>query len=218
MQPQALTVSIDDLYPNDFNPNVVSPENERKLAEAIKRLGFFKPIVVRETNEGFEILGGEHRWQAARHLEMREVPVMNLGPIDDSRAREVALADNARYGADDALSLADLLEDLGDTNDIKSFLPFSDNDFESIFSSTNIALDELEVDENFEAESAPSEKPEKKPERTHTILRFKVSIEDAERIDALLDEIKDKHGLHDADDLTNAGDALVALLLAGDDE
>ncbi|SER26523.1 ParB/RepB/Spo0J family partition protein/type I secretion C-terminal target domain (VC_A0849 subclass) [Faunimonas pinastri] len=213
---EALSLDPALLRANDWNTNFVSPENETKLDEAIKRFGFFKPIIVREVGDDYEILGGEHRWESAQRLGLKEVPVMNLGPIDDQKAKEISLADNARYGADDTLSLADLLKDIGTADDLQQFLPYTDADITSIFSSVDIALDELELDENFDKSAEIEEPPAAKAPKTHTVMRFKVSIGDSERLTALIAQTQKRFGYTSSDDLTNAGDALIHLVMGAE--
>jgi ParB-like chromosome segregation protein Spo0J len=199
---------------NEWNSNHVSPENEHKLDEAIKRFGFFKPIIVREVPGGFEILGGEHRAASAERLGLTEVPIFNLGPISDKEAKEISLADNARYGSDDALQLAAILEDIGDAEDIQSYLPYTESDLTSIFASTNIALDDLDLDDLEPGKEETPEPAATKTPKTHTVMRFKVAIADAERVTETIAKVQKRHGYTAADDLTNAGDALVHLLFA----
>lgn len=217
-QPKMLELDPKLLSPNTWNTNIVSPDNETKLEESIKRNGVFKPVIVREVDGRYEILGGEHRWQVAVKLNLPTVPVMNLGPIDEKRAKEISIIDNSRYGADDTLSFAELLKSLGDTADLLTFLPFGDEDLSSIFSSSFIELDDLDIDGNFdkkaeEEEEAP-EPPQAKAPKTHTLMRFKVSLGDAERLTALLARTMKNQGFTTEDDLTNAGDALVHLLVS----
>lgn len=214
-QPQLLNLDPERLTPNGWNTNIVSPDNEAKLEESIKRNGLFKPVVVREVNGTLEIIGGEHRWSVAKKLGLPEIPVVNLGPIDDKRAKEISVLDNARYGADDTLSFAELLKGLGDVGELQSFLPFADEDLTTIFSSTDIALDDLEIDGNFEAAApdAVPEPPAAKAPKTHTQMRFKLPIRDAERLTALIARTMKAQGFTTEDELTNAGDALVHLLV-----
>lgn len=214
--PRQLELPVDDLHPNEFNTNFVSPDNEAKLDASIRRFGVFKPIVIRQTIDGFEIIGGEHRWDSAKRVGLATVPVIDLGPISNHEAKEISLADNARYGADDALALSELLKDLGEPADIQSFLPFSEADVQSLFSVSDIALDDLELEDGFsgEKEDAPEEPITKAP-KTHQLMRFKVPNEDAERVTALISKIQQRHGYTEADQLTNAGDALIHILFAG---
>jgi len=211
--PKLLHLDPADLRPNKWNSNVVSPENERKLERAIERFGFFKPVVVREVDGVLEIIGGEHRWGAAKRLGMKEIPAVNLGPIDDKTAKEISIADNARYGADDSVLLAQLFEEIG-LEDVQNFLPYSEVDTRELFSATDIALDDLELDEPEEAPAAEVSAPLPKAPKTHTIMRFKVPVTDAERLTALIAKTQKTHGFTTGDELTNAGDALVQLLLS----
>lgn len=217
MKPQFLSLSPNDLRANPWNVNRVTPDNEARIEESLKRYGgFFKPIIARETDAGLEILGGQHRWEIAHRLGYKTVPVFNLGPISDEKAKEISLIDNARYGTDDTLALADLLKELGSSDDLQSFLPYSDADLTAIFQSSNIDLDDLVLDEpgeKSEDEPADTEEKQAKAPKTHTIMRFKVSLADAEKITALIAQTQKDHGLTASDDLTNAGDALVHVLM-----
>lgn len=213
------TAPVGDLRKNPWNSNQVSPENEAKIRASIQRNGLFKPIIVREVvgETGYQIIGGEHRWEQAVELGFTEVPVVNLGQIDETKAKEIGVIDNARYGIDDTLSLGEILKDIG-ADDLQEYLPYGDTDLQAIFSSTDIALDDLEIDESFEKEAESeleTDLPAEKPAKTHTVMRFKLSLGDAERLTAQISKTQKEQGLTTADDLTNAGDALVHLLSIG---
>lgn len=209
---KALSVPPDKLRPNPWNTNIVTPENEAKLDAAIKRFGFFKPITVRETPTGYEILGGEHRWAAAQRAGLKEVPIFSVGKISDKQAKEIMLADNARYGADDTIGLAEILAEIGEPEEIQQYLPWTETDLTQIFSSVDIALDELELSAEFDADDKIIEERAAKTPKTHTILRFKLSIPDAERLTELITKIQKSHDFTKSDELTNAGDALIHLV------
>lgn len=214
---QYLEVPVEDLRPNPFNPNRVSAENELKIRASIERNGIFKPIIVRQVQAtaGYEIIGGQHRWEQARELGFKTVPVANLGIISDVRAKEIGLLDNARYGVDDTLSLGAILKEIGDADEIQSFLPYGDTDLTAIWSAQSIDLDELEISQDevkIEPEQQKSEDSAPKPTKTHTVMRFKIGLADAERITKLIASTQKAQGLTTEDELTNAGDALVHLL------
>jgi ParB-like chromosome segregation protein Spo0J len=201
---------INSLAPGDFNVNVVSPDNEAKIDASLKRIGFFKPLLARELENGkLQIIGGEHRWLSAKRLGYKEVPVINLGKIDDQRAKEIGLLDNSRFGSDDTLQLAELLEGMGSADELATFMPFSESDIASIFSSVTIALDDLNLsDEDGESPSLPKERPV----QTHQIMRFRIPVEDCVWIQHLVEHTMKFQKLTESDSLTNAGDALVRLL------
>lgn len=212
-----LTVPIFELRKNTFNTNQVSPENESKIRRSLERNGMFKPVIVRQVPDlaGYEIIGGEHRWEQAVELGHAEVPIANLGFITEIQAKEIGVIDNARYGADDTLSFAELLKELGDIGDLQEFLPYGESDLDTIFASSSIDLDSLEIDENFEKDAEPvveAETPATKAPKTHTIMRFKIPLGDAERLTRAIAQTQKDQGLTTSDDLTNAGDALIHLL------
>ena len=147
IQPKAQMADPRKLRPNPWNTNVVDAANEAKLEESLKKFGMFKPVIVRELPTGeLEILGGEHRAGAAVRLGIKDIPIMNLGPIPDAEAKKIGLVDNGRYGNDDSLQLAALLKELGDIDDLASFMPYSDQDFNNIMEAAEINLDDLEGD------------------------------------------------------------------------
>lgn len=198
----------DVLRPNPWNVNTVDSMNEEKISASIQRLGYFKPIIIRTLPDGTkEILAGEHRVRAALRAGDTEVPVLDLGEIDDEKAKEISLVDNARYGTDDALRLSELLKSLGSEDELASFLPYSEAEFASIFATDSIDLDELDLPDDVEDHvDIPTAKVQ-----THQVMRFKVPIADADSVTNIIEAIMKTQGYTEADSLTNAGDALVFL-------
>jgi hypothetical protein len=236
--PKHTSVDPSVLQPNPWNTNIMTPENEQKLEASMNRFGVFRPAVVREiANSGsneiaLQILGGQHRVEIATRQGIKEFPIVNLGPIDDDAAKEIGMADNARYGVDDGLALGELLKGMANADQLADFLPYTQNEFDSFVTNAEIDLEALDFEENFEndAENDTSPLPEQpKPAKTTSIVRFKLSNLDAERITARIESVKAAQGFTGSDELTNAGDALAHILLgvtpagledieAGDDE
>lgn len=201
--------NVNMLVKNPWNTNIVSPENEEKIKASLKRFGMFRPIIVRTLDDGaFEILGGEHRWSVAKKLGYDTVPVINLGKITDRKAKEIGLVDNGRYGEDDALQLSELLKGLGDTDEILSFLPYDGDDLATIFSSSSIALDELDIPDD----DGLSEMPVLKAAQSHQIMRFKIQLEDSDLVQQMIEGAMKSQGFTEDDSLMNAGNALVHIL------
>ena len=218
--PQFVMVDPKTIEPSPWNANVVSHENEGKLRASIERHGMFKPILVREIDdpEGYivgrvlQCIGGWHRCEQAIELGYEEVPAINLGPIDDEKAKEISLADNARYGIDDTLKLSELLSDL-DKDLLEHILPWTNRDISALTASLSVNIDDLDLDEP-DLPDADDDEPEErvKPTKTHQNLRFRNSINDAARISSLINKTMEEQGFTSADALTNAGDALAYLL------
>ncbi len=215
MNPKNLSVEMADpttLAPNPWNSNVVPPDNEAKLEESIKRFGMFKPVIVREIDGGLQIIGGEHRATAAIRLKMGSIPIINLGRISEKKAKEIGLIDNGRYGDDNVIQLAKVLEDIGTVEEIAEYMPYTTTDLTSIFSTVNIELDSLELPE--EEDQLPS-LPSTPKVQTHQIMRFKVPVDDANTISELIEKTMKTQKFTQGDSLENAGDALVFLLRQG---
>jgi hypothetical protein len=124
------------LSPNPLNDNRQSPFMYGRLKASILTDGFADPIVVRSGDGGgafddgrLEIIGGEHRWRVAKDLGMSQVPVHDLGSIDDLRARKLLLTLNRIRGESDQDKLSRLLREInadGGTDALAS-LPFDDD-------------------------------------------------------------------------------------------
>lgn len=203
------------LVPNPWNPNKVDLVNQTKIENSLKEFGAFKPIIVRELEDGtLQIIGGEHRRDAAINLGMETVPVMILYGVDDERAKKLTLIDNGQYGENDPFLLKDLLESLETGLDLDTFMPVDEEEIQAMLTRSTAELDEFDVDavdiETPEQEKAPD--VEKTNIKTHQVLRFKVPVEDAPKIITLINNTKQNQGFTDSDELTNAGDALVYLL------
>lgn len=232
--PQFVMVDPKTIEPSPWNANVVSHENEGKLRASIERHGMFKPILVREvvTRQPLEdnpsvirestvlqCIGGWHRCEQAIELGYEEVPAINLGPIDDEKAKEISLADNARYGIDDTLKLSELLGEL-DKDLLEHILPWTNRDITALTASLSVNIDDLDLDEPDLSDADEDEQPEErvKPTKTHQILRFRSSINDAGRISALVNKTMEEQNFTSEDALTNAGDALAYLLFKDSDD
>jgi len=199
------------LQHNPWNTNVVSPDNEAKIDASVQRLGMFKPIIVRTLANGIlQILGGAHRRDSAIRLNMDSVPVINVGT--DKKAKEIGLVDNGRYGNDDSLALAKLLDELGNPSELGEFLPYTDADLESIFATSNIALDDLDSLDLDDTADAPPLAPTTRVAQTHAVVRFKVPVDDHDKVMAVINAVMKRQRFSDEDSLTNAGNALVHIL------
>lgn len=187
------------LIPNPWNTNRVDRENFDKLKKSLQSLGSFKPIVVREMEDGtLQILGGYHRNEAAKELGFETVPIFNIGNVDDARAKEISLVDNARYGQDDTEALAKLLDEL-DTELLDDIMPEGP-----------VVLPDMEDLTNELAEELARERD---AEETHKSLKFRLEIEKAEEIEAILSKIAFDKDLKYADGYSNYSEALYHALV-----
>ncbi|SUE95779.1 chromosome segregation DNA-binding protein [Ectopseudomonas mendocina] len=207
------------LKPNPWNPNVVDPINQLKLEASIQKDGIKRPIVVRTLEDGtLEIIGGQHRTLAAMSLGYDKVPVINRGLISDAQAKKETLIDNFRYGNDDVLRFSELLQDpeIGSAEELLATMPIDEEELAGYFSHLTAENVDVEIDSILDDEEEKGETIDlgaTQPTRTHQIIRFRVSVEDAAKINELVKKVRADNGYTEADDMTNDGDALVHLLL-----
>lgn len=133
----AVYVAVSSLHPNPWNPNQQSEVVRRAERESIEAYGFVDPITVREHPtivDAYEIIDGEHRWQAAQELGYTEVPVVVL-VLDDTAARKLTVILNETRGDADAVLLGQLLSELKDMSDPDVFalgLPYTGSELDHL--------------------------------------------------------------------------------------
>jgi len=142
-------IPINLVFPNSYNPMVMSPEDEALLQDNIKKYGFLAPIIVVpiEKEDGdfyYEIVDGEHRFNEARSLGMETIKAIVVDPnIFDEKTRmfqNVKL--NKLRGYLDVKAFNNLVTELMDTygvsfDDLIPELGFSDEDeFHQLVSDT----------------------------------------------------------------------------------
>src|SRR5688572_7482338 len=116
---ETVLVPRDRLHPNPWNVNKQNAFQYAKLLESIDQYGFIDPILARQCpvhQKDLEIIGGEHRWQAAgdllaKHPQLAMLPTV-VRDMDDTTARKISLIDNELHGQADPVKLGDLLKDL----------------------------------------------------------------------------------------------------------
>ncbi len=70
-------VPIDSIQPNPFQPRKNFDEKSIiELSESIKQVGLIQPLVVKETENGYELIAGERRWRACKLAGKEKVPVI----------------------------------------------------------------------------------------------------------------------------------------------
>jgi hypothetical protein len=130
-----LWVNLEELRPNPWNPNEMDQAMYAKETESIKKFGMVDPITVRAVPHGFEIIDGENRWKVLRDLGHQQVPIFNLGTVDDAIAKQLTIVLNETRGSAEKQKLSDLLKDLlksETTEELLTVLPFSKEKFEEL--------------------------------------------------------------------------------------
>lgn len=83
------------VHANDYNPNAVAPKEMALLKRSIEADGFTQPIVVWETDGGFEVVDGFHRHLVGKSMGMPLLPVVVVN--DESTGRGDRIASTIRH-------------------------------------------------------------------------------------------------------------------------
>lgn len=84
-------VSIFDIKPYKNNPRQVNQTAIDQVKKSIQQNGFTNVIIV---DKNMEIIAGHTRLEAAKQLNMMELPVFIAKDLDDEQARRLRLLDN----------------------------------------------------------------------------------------------------------------------------
>ena len=88
-------IKLNHIHPNPNQPRKlfdVTALNE--LAASISEKGLISPVTVRKVKNGYELIAGERRWRALKHLKKRTVPAYVLDTKNSSDIMEMALVEN----------------------------------------------------------------------------------------------------------------------------
>ena len=85
---------IEEIIPNRSQPRKHFDESKlQELAESIKEKGILEPLIVRRTDQGYELIVGERRWRAAQKAGLKEVPVI-VKEVEGREVLEISLIEN----------------------------------------------------------------------------------------------------------------------------
>lgn len=100
---ELLDVSVDDIVENSWNPNKMDDVHFNALVESMRahpELLKADRLITRTTGNKHELLGGAHRFRAAKVNAFKSVPIGDLGVIDDAEAKLISLILN-NHGEED---------------------------------------------------------------------------------------------------------------------
>ena len=85
---------VADIEPNRFQPRrAFDPGALDELKQSMAATGLLQPVVVRQTDGGYELVAGERRWRAARDLGWKRIPGV-VRDVDDRTLLVLALVEN----------------------------------------------------------------------------------------------------------------------------
>ena len=114
-------IPLDEIAPNHRQPRTeFDDEALEALAASIKAVGVLQPVVVRQREDGYELIVGERRWRAARRAGLEKIPAV-VRDADDQDLLRDALIENLHRedlnALEEAAAYKQLLDDLGMTHE-----------------------------------------------------------------------------------------------------
>ena len=87
---------IDEIKPNRYQPRTTFAEDElESLKESIQEQGILQPLLVRRSDNAYELIAGERRLRAARLAELTHVPAL-IRDLSDRQMLEVSIIENVQ--------------------------------------------------------------------------------------------------------------------------
>lgn len=91
----AMVLALEDIATNPHQPrSTLDKEKLQELSESIKADGVLQPVVVRRRGDGYELIMGERRFQAARLAGVQQIPVVVKDDVRDVDSLRLALVEN----------------------------------------------------------------------------------------------------------------------------
>lgn len=145
---------LDDLIPYINNPKEHPGEQVDKIASSIKNFGFSIPLIIDINNE---IIAGHGRYQAAKKLQLDDVPCIIKDDLSEAQIKAFRIADNkvaeSEWNFEALFAEMEQLEDMD--FDLKS-LGFDEDELEDFF--RNDESEELTEEEIEEAKASLAER------------------------------------------------------------
>lgn len=73
-----ISIPLDKLIKAEWNYKKEDKEQEKKLKANIEKNGFIENLVVREIENGYEVVNGNHRLDVLKRLNINQVMCYNL--------------------------------------------------------------------------------------------------------------------------------------------
>jgi ParB family chromosome partitioning protein len=114
-------VSVNQLRPGQYQPRKrFDEESLQELADSIIEQGLMQPVIVRKSNNNFEIIAGERRWRAAKLAKLDTIPVI-VRDINDRTASIIALIENMQRvdlsSIEEAAGIKKMIDEFGMTHE-----------------------------------------------------------------------------------------------------
>ncbi len=121
-----ISIPLDKLIKAEWNYKKEDKEQEKKLKANIEKNGFIENLVVREIENGYEVVNGNHRLDVLKRLNINQVMCYNIGKITEIEAKRIAIELNETRFPSNIDELSKIIEELSsnfELSDLESTLP-----------------------------------------------------------------------------------------------
>lgn len=111
-------VPAEQVYANNYNPNTVAPPEMKLLQLSIESDGFTQPIVVWQTEMGYEVVDGFHRHLVGKKMGLTHLPIViiNTERIDKKDRIASTIRHNRARGKHKVDKMGDIVIELRKRN------------------------------------------------------------------------------------------------------
>ena len=95
-EPESLEININKIKTNQYQPRTTFDEKKlQELSESIKKHGVVQPILVREDEDGYELVAGERRMRASKLAGLKKIPAV-ITKVTNIQSLEIAILENVQ--------------------------------------------------------------------------------------------------------------------------
>ena len=118
---KVVSLEIEAISENRYQPRVSFDEAKlEELANSLREKGVIQPVIVRVKEEGYELIAGERRLQAAKIAGMKTVPAI-VRSVNDREMLEISLVENIQRddlnSLEEAAAYRQLIDEFGLTQE-----------------------------------------------------------------------------------------------------
>ncbi len=182
---QIADIDMKDLVKADWNYKTDGTEEQiNKLMNSITADESVGVVAVRELpNNKFEVIDGNHRFEAIKRLGWKKVPCENFGNITKAKAITIARRRNHKWFDDDIIAYAELLnnEVLGEytLDELEKIMPDTKEEMEKLQEMLDFDFDQFDGDFKYDESDNLKTINIKVPEDTYKIwLEWKDKVKE----------------------------------------
>lgn len=183
METQIVKINIQDLVKADWNyKSDGTQEQIDKLINSINEDKSVGVLAVREIDDKFEVIDGNHRLEALIQMKWKKVPCENFGAISKAKSITIARRRNHKWFEDDIIAYAELFRDEVlkeySVEELEKFMPDLKEDMDNYQNMLDFDWDQYKKDFEYQEEELKSINI-KVPEDTFNIwLKWKERVKE----------------------------------------